>query len=281
MNFNPKAPPVYKPVSQKLTGPPAYRPGQRADQSVQPKAVDRFALESRPGPAVYRPQQTAPSDTPALTQRDPVVKAISKNNIQRAVIPANKSVTQPFGALPVIQRMESSKDGFDAFLEAAWPVIKAHWENVEETDPGAVVDVRDESTLATFNREGFGPETGKNTNAHAEWTPVARFYESFPGSFPHIVKGGTLDCAGNKPSCFLCAAIAHTLGIKIQKKDTRGYGGHYALPGFMAEDHILKKFVGTAAFAIYEKAGKPDKWLRQLAGALYKGHSSDKSFVVK
>lgn len=275
-----KAPPVYKPTRLKVATPPVYRPGQ-AGRDVQPKTVNKFVLESRPAPPVYRPQQTTSSGTPALAQRDPVVKTISKNNIQCAVIPANKSITRPFGALPVIQRMEASKDGFDTFLEAAWPVIKAHWENVEETNPGAVVDVRDESTLATFNREGFGPETGKNTDAHAEWTPVERFYVSFPGSFPQIVKGGTLDCAGNKPSCFLCAAIAHTLGIKIQKKDTRGYGGHYALPGFMAEEHILKKFVGTTAFAIYERAGKPGKWLRQLAGALYKGHSSDKSFVVK
>ena len=281
MNFNPKAPPVYKPAPPKLNAPPAHRPGQSAAGGVQPKAVNKVALESRPAPPVYRPQQVSAPQIPSrIPGGNRSAHVTAQSGIQRMAIPRSaKTASQPPSR--VIQRMESSSGGFDRFVQEAWPVVKAHWENVEETNPGAVVDVRDESTLATFNREGFGPETGKNTNAHAEWTPVDRFYVSFPSSFPQIVKGGTLDCAGNKPSCFLCAAIAHTLGIKIQKKDARGYGGHYALPGFMAEDHILKKFVGTTAFGIYEKAGKPVKWLRELAGALYKGHSSDKSFVVK
>lgn len=67
MNFNPKAPQVYKPTSQKAAGPPVYRPQQIAgvpsvhrpqhNTAAQLKPANNFRLETRPAPPVYRPQQ--------------------------------------------------------------------------------------------------------------------------------------------------------------------------------------------------------------------------------
>jgi hypothetical protein len=70
VNFNPKAPPVYRPQqavtasaqlkSGNLTrsAPPVYRPQpQNVSSGLQRKTVSKFALESRPAPPVYRPQQ--------------------------------------------------------------------------------------------------------------------------------------------------------------------------------------------------------------------------------
>lgn len=263
MGGPPKIPPVYKPTRQPVAAPTVYRP--------HGGTVTQLSREARRTTPVYRPQQTGPHRKPGALQP----QAMGGRR---------------FSSAPVIQRMDfssatsasaaSSTPSFETFIEQAWPVVKAHWDLVEETNPGAEVDTRAESTEARFVRQGFGPETGKNTDAHAEWTPVDRFYVSFPGAFPEIVKGGELSCAGNKPTCFMCAAIAHTLGIRIQKKDARGYGGHYALPGFMAEEDILVKFVGQTAFQTFSSAGKPLGWLAKLPNALYQRHSANKYFQV-
>ena len=53
----PKAPPIYKPNSPRVAGPPVYRP-QTKQQVTQPKQANTFKLENRPAPPVYRPQQT-------------------------------------------------------------------------------------------------------------------------------------------------------------------------------------------------------------------------------
>lgn len=57
MTFNPKAPPVYKPTSQKVAAPSIYRPQQANHSSAQLKPAANFRTETRPAPPVYRPQQ--------------------------------------------------------------------------------------------------------------------------------------------------------------------------------------------------------------------------------
>ena len=60
MNFNPKAPPVYKPPAAKVAAPQVYRPQEAAERNLQLKPVGDFRLEKRAAPPVYRPQQASP-----------------------------------------------------------------------------------------------------------------------------------------------------------------------------------------------------------------------------
>jgi len=55
MNFNPKAPPIYKPAPQPVAAPPVYRPQQQFNPRVQLKPAANLAVEMRPAPPVYRP----------------------------------------------------------------------------------------------------------------------------------------------------------------------------------------------------------------------------------
>lgn len=71
MNFNPKAPQVYKPASQKVAGPPVYRPQQSNNPSAQLKSATSFGLETRPAPPVYRPQHQGVSVSQQKTQPSP------------------------------------------------------------------------------------------------------------------------------------------------------------------------------------------------------------------
>ena len=263
MRNTPAAPAVYRPQPVPKCLQPKATPGG-ARPHAQPKHTNATNMASRPEPRAAKHVRSAV----AITVR-------SKASVQPKTPHATTIMLKVNRTSTVIQRAESSGGSpFDNFVEAAWVAVEAHWDAAEETNPGAVENTRTECTEATFRREGFGPEVGTNTDAHAEWTPVARFYVSFPGEFPQIVKGGTLECAGSKPTCFLCAAIAHTLGIKLQKKDRRGYGAHYALPGFILEDHVFRKFVGATAFAIFEQAGKPQNWVAKLPNQLYLRHKA-------
>jgi hypothetical protein len=115
MPFNPKAPPVYKPTSSKVATPPVYRPGQSASRGVQPKAANKFALESRPAPAVYRPHigqgiGSSVSRNSAQPPRPFIAKAPllqARANVEPAFKPRVVSTLVP---LPhrVLQRMQSS-----------------------------------------------------------------------------------------------------------------------------------------------------------------------------
>jgi hypothetical protein len=62
MNFNPTAPPVYKPTLQKVAEPRVYRPEQGQQPGVQLKQANNFRTETRPAPPVYRPQQSSKAD---------------------------------------------------------------------------------------------------------------------------------------------------------------------------------------------------------------------------
>lgn len=63
MNFNPKAPAVYKPGSRRIAAPAVYRP-QQSGTKVQMKPATSAKLESRPAPPVYRPQLSNASSAP-------------------------------------------------------------------------------------------------------------------------------------------------------------------------------------------------------------------------
>jgi hypothetical protein len=67
MNFNPKAPTVYKPPSQRSAAPPVYRPHEASRPNVQLKSTNKFRTETRPGPPAYRPQQTQSEVQPKPT----------------------------------------------------------------------------------------------------------------------------------------------------------------------------------------------------------------------
>jgi hypothetical protein len=134
MNFNPKAPPVYKPTAQKSACPQVYRPHQAVHPGVQPKSPTDFRLERRPPPPVYRPQSGSGAGAqpkaagnlriethavPPVYKPQPAAKNLQRNacHARGIQLPAPATFTpagncaQPKSLLfaPVIQRASSKK----------------------------------------------------------------------------------------------------------------------------------------------------------------------------
>src|SRR6267378_611515 len=98
------APPIYRPLPERIPAPPVYRPQPnnkagvqlrptnpfrvetrsappvyRPQSAMQPKPATDFRLETRPAPAVYRPQ--TPNQLPvAQRSSEPVVRALKVNS---------------------------------------------------------------------------------------------------------------------------------------------------------------------------------------------------------
>jgi len=206
----------------------------------------------------------------------------------------------------------------EKFYSLAWATILDHYKNVTQIDEDAMADERDESTRALL----WIPQTEQRVegrsgdNLHAENDAYNQVWEGFMKQAEKLAQSDSswegkekhaaqqlfdtalrgkarIKCIAyndegqqvdtHKESCFMCSAIAHTLGISVEKKDTRGYSS-YALPEiFKHSPKHLKMLVGESAFAEYEKLSGANQAsaLLGLGGALYEAHKgSAKSFKL-
>lgn len=119
MTFNPQAPPVYKPTSQRVAAPPIYLPQQANNSSAQLKPAANFRTETRPTPPVYRPQQTSGQGV----QRNPTANSGLKTQAMAGVyrVPQATPSLQPKAsgsfrvetrpAPPVYQSQQNGESG--------------------------------------------------------------------------------------------------------------------------------------------------------------------------
>jgi hypothetical protein len=196
----------------------------------------------------------------------------------------------------------------DRFYQLAWPTILNHYNNVTQTNPMAVALSRDESTYVRLTTTSGQTVDGRlRDNLHAEnnaynqvWYKFlqqaedlaktdtrwkGQEYHAAQQLFDSAVRGKTqvrcivYDKSGNvidthKESCFMCSAIAHCLGVSVEKKDLSGYA-QYDLPDiFKYSLTHLQQLVGDEAYAEFKRlsGGNQSLALTGLGGALYAAH---------
>ena len=119
----------------------------------------------------------------------------------------------------------------DDFYGAAWPVILQHYNQVTEMNPTAQEDPRNQGTRATLTtpqgNQIYGTSGDANVHAESQAYDGAWYLAGGVSNdeidklnyFDYQTAGATISCEGHKASCFMCAAIAHTLLVQIEHKD--------------------------------------------------------------
>lgn len=183
-------------------------------------------------------------------------------------------------------------DILNDFYDAAWPVVLQHYEQVTQLNPNAQEDTRDQGTRATLiTPQGAQIQgiSGK-ANIHAESQAYDAAWEEAKRAtndeidrlnhFDYLTAGATIGCDGHKASCFMCAAIADTLLVRIEHKDARGFT-QYNVPNIFRElrDPYFKDLVGEAAYQFFQELGgslngdeRQKETLLSLGSELYTRH---------
>jgi hypothetical protein len=182
------------------------------------------------------------------------------------------------------------------FYDAAWPAVKKHFEaasagtHIEPPKRSRSRKKEEEKEDRTESTEAqlkladgtLIPGTSGSASVHAEsqaydelWdATAAQDGRSREEAFENELHGAGITCGDGKPSCFMCSAIAHTLGVSVDVKDQRGYG-QYNLPRIFTEsESLLEELVGEEAITVYRGLSPMERGqvLRGLGSELYKAH---------
>lgn len=183
----------------------------------------------------------------------------------------------------------------DDFYGAAWPVILQHYNQVTEMNPTAQEDPRNQGTRATLTtpqgNQIYGTSGDANVHAESQAYDGAWYLAGGVSNdeidklnyFDYQTAGATISCEGHKASCFMCAAIAHTLLVQIEHKDPRGFT-QYNVPNIFRElrDPYFKDLVGQEAYTYFQELGGAlngstlqNQVLLSLGSELYKRHQGN------
>lgn len=188
------------------------------------------------------------------------------------------------------------------FYRLAWEQVRDHYNAEQQTNPDASAQKRDEATkvqLTLSDGTIINGSTGSE-RIHAESKAYDNLWENaldagrrFFGTEQEIrtyalnyvrmtLNNAQVKCVDvktnqdcHKPSCFMCSAIAHSLGVRVESKDLTGYT-EYNLPRLFREapDIFLQELVGTEAFKIYQTLDEEERGriFTSLGSVLYEMH---------
>jgi hypothetical protein len=182
--------------------------------------------------------------------------------------------TSSFVTLPQSGDIEMSGSSGKASVHAESSAYQATYEQLE---PAAFTFAAHEKGVTWAPAEDLASER-EAAAASAEQMGIdiaqARVLNLQAQMLRQQLQGATVHCAGGKPSCFMCSAVAHALGVSVEAKDKRGYT-QYNLPAFFGTDGpFVRRLVGDRAYEIYLRMDQNGQAsvLRSLGSELYERH---------